>query len=237
VIDKVDMLSKLRVPKVLRSFSGSKWVICDYEPEERASLAYKMEDSRGAMMIEPSAVELEFSRVGRNPPDTKITVQGRYECAAASLAMLLDEKLFFVKRAMGKVGWRNDDSGAGDEVMIQAARLLGRDLISLNRKDIKEGIGPCTVTVPSLNIPGMSHSVTWNGEEILDPNWGRPGRKFWGTEWAPWTMKPQGALYLLNRVLSESERKQVDEITKSKNEAEIHALKLEVLAAMKGASK
>lgn len=235
------MLSNLRVPKVLHSYSGSKWVIADYEKEYKYGLCYKKfdEDAQrarpAAIILSPYEVELEFTRKHRNPPDAKIMVQGKYECAAASLAMLLDEKLFFVKRAMGKVGWRNDDSGANDDVMIQAARLLGRDLISLNAKDIKEGIGPCTVTVPSLNIPGMSHSVTWNGKEILDPNWGRPGRKFWGTEWAPWTMNPQGAMYLMNRVLSESERKQVDEITKSRDENEIHALKLEVLNAIKGA--
>ncbi len=239
-MEKIEMLSKLRAPKVLFSHSGSKWVLADYDKDYKYSLCYKKFDEESvrncAMVLSPFEVEQEFTRKHRNPPDAKITVQGRYECAAAALAMLLDEQLFFVKRAMGKLGWRNDDSGAGDDISIKAARLLGRDLISLDPKEIPENIGPCMVTVPSLNVPGMSHAVTWNGKEILDPNWGRPGRLYWGTEWAPWTMRSQGALYLLNRVLSEDERKQVDEITKERDANAVHALKLDILKAIKEAS-
>jgi hypothetical protein len=229
-------MKDIRVPKTLIDHGGAKWNLKDFEPNEKASLTYKLEGEPAGLLMAPHLVETNFTRKGRPEPESTIVVQGRYECAAASLAMLLGEKLFFVKRAMGKMNWRNDDSGAHDEVMIGAARLLGRDLIKLNAKEVNKGIGPCSVTVPSINIKGMFHAVTWNGKEILDPNWGREGRKFWGTEWAPWTMKARGALVLLDRVLTQAERDELDKAMRQREEKEIHAIKMEVLKALKEAS-
>jgi hypothetical protein len=224
------------VPRTLIAASGRIWRWDDLEYTEKGpSLTYKSEGYCG-LICNPELVETDFTRRGRPEPKSDILVQGKYECGAAALAMLLGEKLFHVKRAIAKQGWRNDDAGMGDKMMIKAARLFGRDLIALNKKEIKRNIGPCTLTISSLNVKGMCHAVTWNGKEILDPNWGRAGRKFWGCEWAPWTLDARGALVLLNRQLSEAERAEYDEAVRAREEKEIKAIKLAVLTALREAS-
>jgi len=224
------------IPSKLISHSGSKWELTDFDADSDVSLEYTLVGDKAGMVISPANVETEFTRSGRPEPQSNIVVQGKWECAAASLSMLLDVKMYHVKQAMGKCGWRNDDTGANDKTMIEAARLLGRDIISLKRNEIQRGIGPCSVTVMSLNIKNMCHAITWNGKEILDPNWGRQGRKFYGCEWAPWTLKTRGALLLLDKNLTNAERAEYDEAVRTKDAKELKAIKADILKALQEAS-
>lgn len=224
------------IPSKLISHAGSKWELTDFDADSEISLEYTLVGEKAGMVISPANVEIEFTRGGRPEPQSNIIVQGKWECAAASLAMLLDVKLFHAKRAMGQIGWRNDDKGASDKQIIAAGRLLGRDLISIKRTDIKPGIGPCSVTVKSLNVKNMCHAITWNGKEMLDPNWGRESRKFYGCEWAPWTLQTRGALVLLNKNLTDAERAEYDEAVRTKDAKELKAIRADILKALQESS-
>lgn len=223
----------IRAPQIIVTDSGNKWLLKEYCRDYRQSpLVYTTEDINCGMMIPQHKVELEFTREGRPEPKSSVITQGKYECAAASLAMLLGENLFNTKRAMGRFGWCNDDRGAGNKVMTEAARFLGRDLIEVVGKEITASIGPCSLTLPSLNVKGMYHAITWNGEEILDPNYGRSDRKFWGPEWGPETIGARRALVLLDKNLTNGERAEYDEAVRSRDEKEINAIKDAVFAAL-----
>lgn len=202
-------------PLHLVSASGSEWELVKIDGPKETPLEYKLKDASASIGVSAVDVETDWTRKGRPDPKSAIIVQGKYECAAASLAMLLGESLFSVKRAMGKAGWRNDDRGAGDQIMIEAARYLGRDILKIGRYQFDEITGPASVTLPSLNIKGMYHAVTWTGEEILDPNWGREGRKFWGCEWNPQTIGARSALILLPNNMTEDQRKRQDKFGRS----------------------
>jgi len=41
---------------------------------------------------------------------------------------------------------------------------------------------PCIVSAPSLNSKGKMHSVYWDGEKVLDPQEGNPGKEFYDNE-------------------------------------------------------
>lgn len=204
------------VPNILIDSEGSKWKLTMFEPSNEYSMLYVREGAWAGMWLTPSQVETKFTREGRPKSKFGITTQGKYECAAASLAMLLDESLFSVKRAMGKAHWRNDNRGAKDQMIIDAARYLGADLIHLRGDEIDEDIGPASLHLPSLNMKGMGHAVTWNGKQVMDPQWGIPGKYFWGTEWAPWTMGCWGALELQSRRLTDEQRKLHDKMLRKR---------------------
>lgn len=217
-------------PLQIVSASGSEWKLVGVDRCNNAPLEYKLKDVNVSVDITPVDVETDWSRKGRPEPMSEIIVQGRYECAAAALAMLLGEKLFTVKRAMGKAGWRNDDSGANDRVMMDAARYLGRDLLKIQKYQFEANMGPATLTLPSLNIKGMYHAVTWNGDEILDPNWGREGRMFWGCEWNPVTIGARSAMILLPKSLTEEQRKRQNKFdTSHRTFADIRAFSEQIL--------
>lgn len=222
------------VPHKIVDEDGTEWIFWKHKPDDRETpLSYRLQGFKGGVSLAPYMVETMFTRVGRPEPKSEIVVQGRYECAAASLAMLLGEKLFHVKRAMGKMQWRNDDAGASNYVMIGAARLLGRDLIEIKRSEISPDMGPASITLPSLNIKGMFHAVTWNGKEILDPNWGKEGRKFWGCEWNPKMMRAHRSLILLEGNMTNAERDEYDEAVRAREEDEIQAIKAAVWSSLK----
>lgn len=220
----------IRAPHTIIDKDGIKWFLTGFNKEQRrCPLFYSFKkDTHGFSMPQPN-IELGFTREGRPEPKTYLVTQGKYDCAAASLAMLLGESLFNTKRAMGKVGWCNDDRGANDGIMIKACRLLGRDLIEVIGKEIGKDIGPCSLTLPSLNIKGMYHAITWNGTEMLDPNYGRKDRKFWGTEWGPETIGARRALVLLDKNLTNAERSEYDEAVRSRNKKQINEIKSNIL--------
>lgn len=230
---------KLHIPQEIVDPKGRIWNLKEIDLKDQEIPLTYAKSQNSIMCLTQAEVETRMTRIGRPEPKGSIVVQGRYECAAAALAMVLGEKLFHVKRAMGKIGWRNDDAGAGDDVMIGAARLLGRDMVKINKVEIwkmMDKLPPCTVTIDSLNIKNMCHAVAWTGEEILDPNWGREGRKFWGCEWAPWTMNARSALVLLDKNLTQAEREEYDESVRSREWAVVQQIRKDVIAALKEAS-
>lgn len=222
------------VPKTIYDDKGKKWDLIKHDPTSKYSLTYVREDMPCALVMPPSLVEVDFTRKGRPEVNSEIVVQGKWECAAASLAMLLGESLFSTRRAMGKAGWRNDDRGCHDQIIIDGARFLGRDLIKLERHEITKKIGPCSLHVSSINVKGMGHALTWNGKEMLDPNWGRPGRRFWGCEWAPWTVNAWSALVMLDFNLSQKERELHDKMMRKRAENKMNLLKEQVFKQVVG---
>lgn len=170
--------------------------------------------AKSLMTLHPVRIEKYFEILDRPTPKAKIIKQGKYECAAASLAMLLNKPLFDVKRALVKHGWNNDNKGCTSEAMVLAAREFGIDLLPIEKKHLKPGIGPVELCVPSLNYSGRSHAVVWNGEEILDPNYGYDDRKVYSSGWAPWTIDAQNGMLVLKKNLTDGERKTLDKLMK-----------------------
>lgn len=217
------------IPEIIFDYKGDKWVVKDYDNSHTWSLAYKREENPCVLIMKPRHVETDFTKKGRPKPESKIIKQGKWECAPAALAMLLEENLSTVKRAMASFGWNNTSDGSSDEVIMKAARKLGRDMLPIDTKDITEDIGPCLITVPSLNYEGKSHAIAWNEKEMLDPNFGYRGRKYWGPEWAPWTVGALDVMVLLDYVLSPSERREMDRLHKKNKEAKLKDVKKQVI--------
>jgi len=133
-----------------------------------------------SFLVNSHMVESKFNRKFKDA-QADIIEQGRWECGAASLAMLLGESLWSVKRALAKVGWNNDDRGVTSDKLVLAGLNLGYQLkITENVKDDE----PCLVSVPSLNVANRTHAVCWNGQELLDPNIYNEKRKHYSPEWS-----------------------------------------------------
>lgn len=196
-------------------------------------LTYRLKEYKNAtIVLEPYAVVKMFETAIPAPQQTVVR-QGKFECAAAALAQALGEELFWVKRAMGKHHWRNDDRGASHEVMQLAAQEFGKDLIVGGRKMIsalEEDFPTCCVSVPSVNVSGMGHAVSWVNGEILDPNFGDPNRKFWGPNWAPWTMNATSIDVVAKRVLSLAEHRELKELRNRASKEEIKEVIWELAA-------
>lgn len=159
-----------------------------------------------------TAYDIETSFYYDRQKPENLIVQGKYECAAAALAVLLGESLFAVKRAMGRHGWCNDMRGACEKVLRGAARDFGRDLIWTNKKGLigcLNDLPDCMVTVPSLNYKGSFHGVSWSNGQIVDPNYGREGRNIYGPDWAPWTIGARGISVLTKEPISECLYRQI----------------------------
>lgn len=217
-----------RVPHKIYDDEGCEWTYSGKDDEIKHHLVYWSDHYSENLSIPPSGVAALFTIKRRRKPKTEIVVQDKWSCAASALAMVTGEHIFFVKQAMGKCGWRNDEGGASDDVLIGAARLLGKDLIRIPRSEFSHDMGPAIVTVESLNYKGRWHGVAWNGKEILDPNYGRPGRKWWGPEWAPWTMGAPNALILLDKRLPDYERQEIDRLTRKKHSIKVKELRSEI---------
>lgn len=226
-------MKKDRVPKHIVDEDGISWAYSGEDKDEPGQLVYYSEYYGDTLSMLPRQVETLFKVKYRRKPKTEIVVQDKWSCAASALAMITGDHIFFVKQAMGKCGWRNDEYGASDRVLIEATRLLGKDLIRIPRSDFSEDMGPALITVPSLNYKDRAHGVAWNGKEILDPNYGRPGRKFWGPEWAPWTMHAVNALILINKRLPDYERQEIDRLTRKRDRDKIRELRTEIFKQLK----
>jgi hypothetical protein len=176
-------------------------------------------------------VEKHFS-YDRHQVCPEIIEQGKYECGAASLAILLGHTLFQVKRVLGGLGWRNDKSGVKDIHLREAARAFGRDLIlgkSRTITSLSEKMPSCIVTVPSLNYPKAYHGVAWYQNQILDPNY-KKNRKVYGPEWTPWTIGALNVLILAKQPIKDSEHKEIQEIRDKGSEEDIREAILAVAA-------
>lgn len=158
-----------------------------------------------------------------------IIQQGKYECAPAALAMALNESLFMVKRHMAKFNWRNDDAGVNDELLRNTARSMGRDLIEFDISSLSSSPSPCLLMVKSLNVEGYTHAVTWNGQELLDPNTNYPGRYYWGTDWSPDMIGANTYFSLLDKPLSQTDNQQYIDFIKEKDEVKKEQIKAAII--------
>lgn len=167
--------------------------------KDGARVTYTLPFSDQKLVMTPQQIESHFIHRPKKPKQ-EIIVQGKYECMPAAVAMLTGHTLFTVKRAFGQHGWRNDDGGAQWEAVQNGIRSLGFDMIYIGKKklyQVFEKLPPSILTVPSLNMKGRAHAITWMNGEILDPNIGYAGRKSYGPEWHPWTVGASGAEILL----------------------------------------
>lgn len=220
-----------RVPqRIVDDEDGMELVLTGVSYEDQL-LTYAHSGHRDvAIKMTPGIVVKEFIIESRRP-EGELILQGKYECAAAALAMILGHSLFQVKRAMGMHGWCNDDGGAGDEVLQKAAREFGRDLIYGGKRTIRamgSDMPDAMVSVRSVNVPKMGHGVAWLNGEILDPNFGSLTRKFWGAEWAPWTMGASNVMILAKEPLSDKLHKDLKFIRNECTPEEIREVILEL---------
>lgn len=176
----------LRVPQVLSNQNFETFESINFRLTS-GKFVYISSDSEERISLLPHEIEKTWLKLGRPEPKASVIRQGRFECAPASVAMLMGLSLFEVKRAFAKTGWNNDDRGISLDQITQGVRLLGGNLEISETKISEE---PSILLLDSLNMAGMKHVVCWNGEEILDPNFGNPGRNWWGPEWSPETINP-----------------------------------------------
>lgn len=188
------------------------------------SLHYQEIGEDKKMNLSPHMVESEFLREKPRAKQNPI-LQGKYECAPAALAMALGERLFTVKRQMGKLNWRNDDAGVNNTLMRATARAMGRDLVEIPLNELSPILGPCILTIKSLNVPKYSHAIAWTGKELLDSNTNYSGRNYWGIDWSPDMIGAKCCHLLLERPLSEEENNQYIQFLKDGNEKKVTQIK------------
>lgn len=172
------------VPLIITTNDGEDWTLAQSASRDSFFYSYRVPKLGVRCGVHPSKIETEFSKSKRPEPNSKIITQGRWECGAASLAMFIDESLWDVKRALVHSGWNNDDNGVNCKQLVEAALKLGHNLEIRNELSLD----PCLLTIKSLNVAGMFHSLCWNGSELLDPNWGNLKRFTYGPEWSPLTL-------------------------------------------------
>jgi ABC-type bacteriocin/lantibiotic exporter with double-glycine peptidase domain len=107
--------------------------------------------------------------------DTKLIKQQKpYDCAVACIAMATGKPYDDIQKRHfhQKVDLRKD--GLFDSEIIATLRHEGMD-VSVG----KYNGSPCIMTVPSLNFAKSWHVVYWDGDQILDPQNGRKGKKYY----------------------------------------------------------
>lgn len=200
----------MRAPKTIFDQKDKAW---DLWPEACAPscITYRERESNNCgLALRPDSIEKEFSKKGRQTPSGNIVTQGDYDCLAASLAMALNIPLKNSRELMIEAGWECDSpNGATNSIVTKAARLVGIALIKVKTGSQEMKDDPCLVCVPSLNVSKMGHAVYWNGNEILDPNYDKPGRNWYGCEWAPWTIGASSRLWVY-KVKDKSEWDEID---------------------------
>lgn len=245
---------KKKLPGTFKSFDGDKkpakgirvpqHFMIDDMPLTFHSISYDGKHTEVTYIVEymvKGSNKVKFEKLTMTPYDfakhgspinpeqpSRIVRQGKYECGPAALAMILNEPFYLVKKAFSKVGWSNNSNGVTHEMDIKVARMFGRDLIEMTKPTGK----PCIMTVPSLNLKDRWHAIAWDGKQILDPNHGYEGRKYWTPEWAPWTIGASRFMVLLDKALSDAERKEIDEWRKYRDQATIEALREAVFKAL-----
>ncbi len=217
------MQGLLRAPLQITSLnSGAVLTLRGLELGTYPSIIYGYETGE-TITINPWKVARNFSYY-KAPMPKECLLQGKYDCAAASLAVLLGHTLFQVKGVMGAHGWRNDRSGSTDKILRETARAFGHDLVFCGRRSILamlDKIPPAMITIRSLNYAKGAHGVAWHDGQLIDPNYGSATRKFWGPEWAPWTVDAYSALVVSKRVLSDADHKEIEGIRKHGTDEEI----------------
>jgi hypothetical protein len=222
-------------PQLIWDETGEEYLLAGFSKPSPLTILLDYQQASGQMQakmtLQPHQVETQFHREKPTPQQNPI-LQGKYECAPAALAMAMGEKLFTVKRQMGKLLWRNDDAGVGDELLRATARSLGRDLVEIPLSEVSPNLGPCILTVKSLNVKGYSHAVAWTGKELLDPNTHYLGRHYWGADWGPDMIGAKACHLLLNKPLSNAEHNEYVKVLKERNDQQIKEIKQQVLLAL-----
>src|SRR5690606_8740769 len=196
--------------------------------EKDGSMIYTRPGWQAGFAVQsPFVLEKMFGPYGRPEPETKVVQQGKWECYPAAVANMIGEKLFHVKRAFAAAGWRNDDGGAIDDHAIKALELLGLHPYITNVTPTSRQ--RCVLFMPSLNVKGKSHAIAYNGKQMIDPNWGYQGRKWWGTEWTPKTI---GAKRFLVLAKSRSDADWMRHCDKIIRENEIKEIKRQIAASL-----
>lgn len=108
-----------------------------------------------------------------------------FDCVVASLAMYAQIEYSTAFILCMEEGWRPDAAPGG----------IGVPWIVLRKVLIRQGFRPirthqwtdhCGIlTVPSLNDRGGTHAVYTEGYRILDPQSGRPGKRWYGPDEKP----------------------------------------------------
>ena len=198
-----DAIALVRAPKeITHKTTGEVWKLHGLDLGIEPKAIYQ--DSQGLTWMHSKQVETEFSYAKTEPGN--LVPQGKFECGPAGLATLTGHTLFTIKRVLGDLGWCNDRRGVTDQLLREAARALGHDLLFCGKRSIASVLHlmpPCLVSVPSLNYPKAAHGVAWFEGQIVDPNFNRPGRLVYGPEWAPWTIGAYSALVLTKTPLSD----------------------------------
>lgn len=137
-----------------------------------------------------------FDLTDHAPKSKKAITQNPFECVVASMAMYLDFDYEELRRLF-KASFPEipDDHGYGYREISLIFRKLGYSIMQFNPNNFPDE--PCLVTVPSVNIQGKRHQIFFNGEEIIDPQFGNSEMNFYSSLWGP---KESGALnYLVAR--------------------------------------
>jgi hypothetical protein len=150
-------------------------------------LLYREPDfGMSAQFKEPRQLEMAYTTHGRPEIDGGFVQQGKFECVPAAIANVLKTSMFEVRRALAAEGWRNDDYGCSTAIQLRALRNMG--IHAAYTKIAPTDDKSCIVCVPSLNYPRALHAIGYDGEQMIDSNWGYKGRRWWGTEWKPRTI-------------------------------------------------
>lgn len=157
---------------------------------------------------------------------SRLVKQGKFECGPASLAVLIDAPLFFVKRSLGRYHWRNDRAGVSERQLRATTKEFGRDLFWCSFKTMEimkilYGVPNGIFTLPSLNYPKAFHGVTWRDGEIIDPNYGYQERKYWGADPNLERMNLRSVSILLNEPMSDSAFKELSDLQRNKFNATV----------------
>lgn len=170
--------------------------------------------------------------VGSKTP-TELVPQGKYECGAAALAVLLGHTLFNVKRVLGDCGWRNDFDGVTEKQLRYAARAFGRDLVwcnygMLDTMKYELPMPNAVITIRSLNYKKKWHGIAYYEGQVIDPNFGMAGRKYWFADADLKCIGISSASIITKRPLTDAEYSQIESLRKAKmvHSAMEHVLKV-----------
>ena len=138
-------------------------------------------------------IEEKFKRDIVEPKSNQLITQGTWECAAASLSMLINIPFKDVKDCLTSLGWQNDEEGLGIDSMTVATKILINKTLTSSFENFYD---PSILTVPSINLKGRSHAVFWDGKELLDPQFHNENKKHYSPLWTPDTLFFKNRLFL-----------------------------------------
>ena len=153
--------------KVLSSFGLLNFLYKSSDPSYPVSL-----------ILTPNKIEKEF--VERPRPEGVVLLQGYYECAITSVAMLTGSSPDVVRDLFYKHGWKVEEGSTFNQIKKVLRDLGYSSMLHESFPNL-----PCIFTVKSLNVKGMFHSLYFDGKQIRDPQMGNKGMLWYGADWSP----------------------------------------------------